>query len=121
MEKGRTIAEVDQYILNLPEEIQNHTAVLRKIILNASQNLVEEYKWSMPNYSYNGLVCYLQASKKHVNLGFHRGIELQEMDVNKLLQGSGKGMRHIRINKMEEIQPEVFEELIKEAIALNGK
>ncbi|MEH7388217.1 DUF1801 domain-containing protein [Bacillus sp. JJ1521] len=119
MEKIRTIESVDQYILVLPEDIQHITSELRKIILEASPNLVEEYKWSMPNYSYNGLVCYLQASKKHVNLGFHKGTELQEMDKNQLLQGSGKGMRHIRIKKMEEIQPDIFTEFIKTAMALN--
>ncbi len=73
----------------------------------------------MPNYSFNGLVCYLQASKKHVNLGFHKGVELQEKDTDQLLQGSGKGMRHIRIKKMEEINPDVFSSMIKEAMALN--
>lgn len=121
MENTRTIESVDQYMLALPEDIQNITAKLREIILNASPNLVEEYKWSMPNYTYNGLVCYLQASKKHVNLGFHKGVELLERDTNQLLQGSGKGMRHIRIKKMEEIQPEVFTTLIKSAMELNEK
>lgn len=121
MEKTRTIESVDNYILNLPEDIQNIATELRKIILDASPNLVEEYKWSMPNYSYNGLVCYLQASKKHVNLGFHRGTDLHEMDTNQLLQGSGKGMRHIRVKKIEEIQTEVFTEFIKAATELNEK
>jgi hypothetical protein len=121
VEEIRTIKEVDQYISELPEDIQNITTSLRKIILDASQGIVEEYKWSMPNYTYNGLVCYLQASKKHVNLGFHRGVELQEKDINQLLQGSGKGMRHIRIKKLEEIQTDVFNEFIKAAIDLNEK
>ncbi|MEH7237813.1 DUF1801 domain-containing protein [Bacillus sp. JJ1562] len=121
MENTKTIEAVDQYILKLAEDIQNITAALRKIILDASPNLVEEYKWSMPNYTYKGLVCYLQASKKHVNFGFHRGVELQEKDINQLLEGSGKGMRHIRIKKIEEIQPEVFTELIKAAVELNEK
>ncbi|WP_267497958.1 DUF1801 domain-containing protein [Bacillus sp. REN16] len=121
MEKTRTIEPVDQYILNLPEDIQNITKALRRMILDASPNLVEEYKWSMPNYTYNGLVCYLQASKKHVNLGFHRGIELQEHDTDQLLRGSGKGMRHIRIKKLDDIQPEVFTGLVKVAMELNEK
>ncbi|MFS0823128.1 DUF1801 domain-containing protein [Bacillus sp. 1P02SD] len=121
MEKTRTIVPVDQYILNLPENIQNITAALRKIILDASPNLVEEYKWSMPNYTYKGLVCYLQSSKKHVNLGFHSGVELQEQDTHQLLQGSGKGMRHIKVEKMHDIQPEDFTILIKAAIELNEK
>ena len=95
----RTIEEVDRYIEELPEDIQNMTIALRKIILDASPKLIEEYKWSMPNYSYKGFVCYLQTAKKHVNLGFQKGNELEEKDVNHLLQGTGKNMRHIRIKK----------------------
>lgn len=99
MTNKRTIEEVEQYISELPEEIQKITSELRKIILHASPQLKEEFKWSMPNYSYQGFVCYLQPSKKHVNLGFHKGNELLEKDTNTLLQGTGKTMRHIRIKK----------------------
>lgn len=114
---GRTIKEVDQIIMDLPNDIQEITNSLRKLILNSSPELIEEFKWSMPNYSYKGLVCYLQTAKKHVNLGFHKGNELQ--DSNDLLQGTGKTMRHIRIKKMEDIKPELFTSLIQAAVALN--
>ena len=114
-----TIIEVDTFIVNLPEDIQNIIRALREIIFDASPHLLEEYKWSMPNYSYKGLVCYLQTSKKHVNLGFHKGNELVEKDISNLLQGSGKTMRHIRITKMDDIQSEYFISLIQAAIALN--
>lgn len=117
--EGRTIEEVDQYIVKLPENIQMITESLREIILDSSHDLIEEFKWSMPNYSYKGLVCYLQSSKKHVNLGFHKGNELQEKDKNQLLQGTGKTMRHIKITKVDEIKPEYFQSLILEAMNLN--
>jgi hypothetical protein len=118
-EKIREIEEVNQFFLDLPKDIQNITVALRKIILNSSSELQEEFKWSMPNYSYNGLVCYLQTAKKHVNLGFHKGNELQDKDINNLLQGTGKTLRYIRIKKMEEIQSEAFTSLIQEAESLN--
>lgn len=117
----RTIKEVDRYIENLPEDIQEITNSLREIILNSSPELIEEYKWSMPNYSFKGLACYLQASKKHVNLGFHKGNELEEIDVYHLLQGTGKTMRHIRLTKMEDIKLEIFTSLIQSAMELNEK
>jgi hypothetical protein len=117
--KERTIKEVDLFMLDLPEDIQEIARALRKIIFATSLELVEEYKWSMPNYSYRGLVCYLQTAKKHVNLGFQKGNELVETDVNNLLQGTGKTMRHIRITKMEDIQSEAFTTLIQAAMSLN--
>jgi hypothetical protein len=119
--EGRKIEEVNQYISNLPEEIQEITNSLREIILNTSPELKEEYKWSMPNYSYKGLACYLQASKKHVNLGFQKGNELEDKDTHNLLKGSGKTMRHIRLTKKEDIKPELFTSLIQAAMELNEK
>ncbi|HWL23616.1 MAG TPA: DUF1801 domain-containing protein [Ureibacillus sp.] len=113
--KGRTIGEVDEYILNLPDTIQVITENLRKVILETSSELIEEYKWSKPNYSYKGLVCYLQSTKGHVNLGFFKGIELIERDPHHLLQGSGKGMRHIKVKKNEEIKIDEIKPLIVEA------
>lgn len=115
-DKARTVEEC---IENLPSDIQNIVIALRKIILESSPELTEELKWSMPNYSYNGLVCYIQAAKQHVNLGFFNGIDLQEKDPEKLLQGTAKRMRHIKIKQMEEIQPEAYASLIQEAVALN--
>ncbi|HWO76415.1 MAG TPA: DUF1801 domain-containing protein [Bacillus sp. (in: firmicutes)] len=117
--KIRKIEEVNQFILDLPKNIQTITVALREIILNSSPELKEEFKWSMPNYSYNGLVCYIQTAKKHVNLGFFKGNVLQEKDVHKLLQGTAKAMRHIKIKKMEEIKPEAFTSLIQQAVRLN--
>ncbi|GAA0302183.1 hypothetical protein GGQ92_002302 [Gracilibacillus halotolerans] len=113
--------EVSQYIERLPDDIQSITNSVRELILENFPELKEEYKWSMPNYSYKGLVCYLQASKKHLNVGFHKGNELEVLDKNKLLQGSGKTMRHIRIKKQEEIKTEVLIPLIQAAIKLNEK
>ncbi|WP_067725593.1 DUF1801 domain-containing protein [Oceanobacillus damuensis] len=116
-DKARTIQEVDQYILNLPTDIQSLTEKLREIIFHSSPEIKEEFKWSMPNYSYNGLVCYLQASKNHVNLGFHKGNELMEQDTDNLLQGTGKTMRHIRVKNREDIKQDSFILLIKAAVS----
>lgn len=121
VDKIREIEEVNQFILDLPKDIQNITVALREIILNSSPGLKEEFKWSMPNYSYNGLVCYIQTAKIHVNLGFHKGNVLQDKDVNKLLQGTGKTLRNIRVKRMEEVQPKAFASLIQEAVRLNEK
>ncbi|HWL11808.1 MAG TPA: DUF1801 domain-containing protein [Ureibacillus sp.] len=117
--KNRTIKDVDQFIGKLPDEIQEMTAALREILLNASPEIVEEYKWSMPNYSYKGLVCYLQTAKKHVKLGFHKGNLLQEGAGKDLLEGTGKTMRYITLKKKEDLQPEVFTTLIVAAMELN--
>ena len=117
--ENRKIVEVDQFIEGLPKEIKEITLALRSILLDASEEIVEEYKWSMPNYSYKGLVCYLQTAKKHVKLGFHKGNQLQEGAGKDLLEGTGKTMRYITLKKMEDLQPEIFTRLILSAMELN--
>jgi len=108
--------KVNEYLGTLPESIQDITTNLRNLIIETSVNITEEIKWGMPSYSENGNVCYLQPSKKHVNLGFYEGASLT--DIDSLLEGTGKQMRHIRIKKLEEIQPEKFKFLIQEALEL---
>ena len=58
--------------------------------------------------------CYIGIFKKHVNLGFYRGSELP--DPNKLLLGTGKRLRHIKITSLQAIENPAIESLIKEAV-----
>lgn len=118
-ENERKILKVDQFITELSEPNKTIAKALRELIFEASPDLVEEFKWSMPNYSYQGLVCFIQVSKQHTSLGFHRGNELAAFDSEHLLQGEAKTMRHIRIKNVEEIQPEAIKVLIQQAVALN--
>ncbi|GAB3790228.1 DUF1801 domain-containing protein [Virgibacillus kimchii] len=118
MDNSRS-AKVDEYIDALPEDIKEMTESLRKLIHETDGELKEEIKWKMPCFSRSNTdICYLQTAKKHVNLGFYSGASLQ--DENNLLEGEGKKMRHIRIRKMEDIQPEKFRDLIREAIKYDG-
>lgn len=116
---NKTTDVVDNFIKELPKEIQAIVYKLRELILDASLELVEEFKWSMPNYYYKGMVCYIQAYKRHVNLGFAKGDELYSKDTNQLLQGSGKSMRHIKIENIEDIKAEEYTSLILAAIEIN--
>ncbi|MFD1851335.1 DUF1801 domain-containing protein [Oceanobacillus bengalensis] len=109
--------KVDQLIETLPLNIQEITTSLRKLLFEIS-DFTEEVKWGMPSYYKHSNICYLQPSKKHVNLGFYNGAGLKDPD--NLLEGTGKQMRHIRIKKIEEIKPEQFKNLIEEAIDLQA-
>ncbi len=47
---------------------------------------------------------------------FYRGTELK--DPRGLLEGSGKGMRHVKVHSMKDIGEEYFAGLIKQAASL---
>lgn len=54
--------------------------------------------------------CYLSVSKEHINLGFMYGAELP--DPEKLLEGSGTLLRHVRITQLEQLSDPALRELL---------
>jgi hypothetical protein len=51
---------------------------------------------------------------QHVNLGFDRGTELDDPD--KLLEGTGKLIRHVRLNSVTDLKREAVRDLIRGAV-----
>ena len=60
--------------------------------------------------------CLVPIYHQHLNLAFSKGTLLK--DPHKLLQGTGKLMRHIPIKKIADYRNAAVKELIKEAITL---
>jgi hypothetical protein len=57
--------------------------------------------------------CYISAQKDDVNLGFYYGAELP--DPQKLLQGTGKLLRHVKIREPKAIRSRALRQLLKVA------
>ncbi|ASN03527.1 DUF1801 domain-containing protein [Virgibacillus necropolis] len=108
--------KVDLFIDNLSAPIKEIAIRLREIVFETSPDIQEKIKWGMPSYIENGMVCYIQTAKNHVNFGFYFGAILTDRD--SLLEGTGKKMRHIKIKKIEDIQQDQYAALIQEAIEL---
>ncbi len=87
---------------------------LRQLVLASDENIVEAIKWGQPCYSLNCLFCYLKKAKTHVVLGFQQGAHLD--DPYNFLEGTGKDMRHIKIQLKGVIKSRPFSALLKEAI-----
>jgi hypothetical protein len=60
-------------------------------------------------------VCGIYPSSDHVNLSFWQGSALS--DRKGLLEGTGKGMRHIKIFKVEDVGEEIIKAYVREAVA----
>jgi hypothetical protein len=58
--------------------------------------------------------CMIPIYSNHFNLGFNKGTLLK--DPNKLLQGTGRFIRHIPIEKVEDYRNEKTKQLILESI-----
>jgi len=101
--------EVDEYIEKQKSPQKEICLKLRGIVFRTFPDIEEEMKWGVPTYA-NGKY-YLVALKDHVNFGFSlKGLSKEEQ---KLLEGSGKTMKHIKIRSLKEINENEIAELLK--------
>src|SRR5690348_2790918 len=82
---------------------------------------VEEYvnPWKIPSFDSNGPLCCFMVGKQHVTFAFMRGAALP--DPEKLLEGTGKGVRHLKLRSLAEVKRPGVKKLIAEAVKLNRK
>lgn len=99
---------VDEYIKKQKSPQKEICQKLRQIILNSYPGILEEMKYGVPYY---GDKYYIVALKTHVNLGFSiKDLTKEELS---LLDGSGKTMRPIKINSIEDIEENKILKLLK--------
>jgi hypothetical protein len=108
---------VEGYISGLPDWQAEIVTAVRKIILEAAPGTKESIKWAQPVFEIGGPFAYMKAFKNAVNFGFWRGADLE--DPKGLLQGSGDKMRHVKLTSLDQVQPQVFTNFVKQALALN--
>ena len=95
-------------------------AKMRKLIKQADPDLVEEWKWGIPVWSHDGIICTGESYKKVVKLTFAKGASLK--DPARLFNSSLEGnvRRAIDIHEGEKIDESAFKALVREAVALNS-
>jgi uncharacterized protein YdhG (YjbR/CyaY superfamily) len=82
---------------------------LRRIIFRTFPEIEEELKWGVPTFAKGKY--YFVALKDHVNLGFSlKGLSKEEQ---KLFEGTGKTMKHIKIRSLKEINQKEIVDLLK--------
>ena len=93
---------------------------LRALIKAAVPDVVEEWKWDVPVWSHNGLICTGETYKHVVKLTFPKGAQLKDPKrlFNSSLQGNVR--RAIDFREGETIDEAAFKALIQQAVALNA-
>lgn len=112
---------IDTYIANaapFAQPILNH---LRNLIHDVCPDVVETWKWSFPNFDYNGASFASMAGfKNHCSFGFWKASIMEDTDG--ILQISEKaGMGNLgKITNIAELPPDsVLKKYLKAAIKLN--
>jgi hypothetical protein len=92
---------------------------LRSLIKDADPDVVEEWKWSVPVWSHDGLICTGETYKKAVKMTFAKGASLK--DPAKLFNSSleGNTRRAIDFPEGAKIDEKALKALIRAAVALN--
>lgn len=96
-------------------------AKLRALIKQADPAVVEDWKWSVPVWSHDGIICTGETYKSAVKLTFAKGAQLK--DPKKLFNASleGKVRRAIDFHEGDKINEAAFKALIREAVTLNTR
>lgn len=121
MTTGRPADLISQRIAELGDWRGATLARVRKLILEADPDVIEEWKWDLPVWSQGGILCTGEHYKKIVKLTFPKGASLG--DPKRLFNASleGKVRRAIDIAEGEEVDAAAFKALIREAVAANRK
>ncbi len=118
---GMTASQhIDNHIKELADWRGKLLARLRKLILEAGPELIEEWKWDTPVWSHKGNVVAGGAFKDHIKLNFFKGASLKDP---KHLFNAGleaKATRAIDISESTQIDEAALKDLIHQAVALNA-
>ena len=112
---------IDQRIRELGGWRAETLARMRALILQADPAMTEEWKWSNPVWSHDGIVCTGEAYTKVVKLTFARGARTP--DPSRLFNSSleGNTRRAIDIHEGEPVDAGAFKALVRAAVARNGR
>jgi hypothetical protein len=92
---------------------------LRTLIKQADPGVVEEWKWEVPVWSHEGLICTGEAYKNVVKMTFAKGAALKDPAglFNSSLEGNTR--RAIDFREGEKINERALKTLVRAAVTLN--
>jgi hypothetical protein len=111
---------IDERIKELGDWRGKLLARLRALIKQADPKVVEEWKWGIPVWSHDGLICTGETYKSVVKMTFAKGAALE--DPARLFNSSlgGNTRRAIDFHEDEKINEKALKALIRAAVTLNA-
>jgi hypothetical protein len=120
-QKGKPPSQlIDERIEELGDWRGEMLSRLRALIKQADPGVVEEWKWAVPVWSHDGLICTGETYKKVVKLTFAKGAALDDPSglFNSSLEGNTR--RAIDFHEGEKIDAKALKTLIRAAVKLNA-
>lgn len=113
------MTQVEEFILEQPENIQLLLKKLRFLILNSAPQIEERIVYGIPFFHLKKRIFYLTLKKERVDLGFCEGYLLSEHSILEI-----KGRSHVRTISYfshEEIDEDILTPILQEAIQVHKK
>ncbi|CAM3348830.1 DUF1801 domain-containing protein [Asticcacaulis taihuensis] len=110
---------IDENIAEYPDWRGDTLATLRRLIKEADPEVVEEWKWNIPVWSHDGIICTGETYKAAVKTTFAKGASLADPEglFNSSLEGATR--RAIDFREGDAINEAAFKALIRAAVDLN--
>jgi hypothetical protein len=111
---------IDAYVKQKSSELGEVAQGLRQLMKKTVPGTAESVNpWKIPTFESNGPMCFFMVGKNHVTFGFLRGTSLP--DPRKLLEGTGKNLRHVKLRSLGDLRNPALKKLIQAAARLNKK
>ncbi|MGB7731112.1 MAG: DUF1801 domain-containing protein [Candidatus Acidiferrum sp.] len=111
---------IDAYVVRKGGALEDVAQGLRRLMRKTVPEMKESVNpWKIPTFESNGPMCFFSIGKNHVTFGFLRGTSLP--DPAKLLEGTGKNLRHVKLRTSEDLRKPALKKLIQAAARLNKK
>jgi hypothetical protein len=110
---------IDARIKELDDWRGETLARVRTLIRQADPDVVEEWKWRVPVWSHDGIICTGETYKQVVKLTFAQGAALQDPSdlFNASLEGNTR--RAIDLHEGDTLDENALKALILAAVAFN--
>ena len=113
-------ALIDELIAELTDWRGKTLASIRKSILEADREIIEEWKWmGSPVWSRDGIIAVGNAHKEKVKLTFAHGAKLPDPDQIFNAGLEGKVWRAIDVFEGDKINERALKTLVRAAVAYN--
>jgi hypothetical protein len=111
---------IDERIKELGDWRGKMLSQLRTLIKQADPEVVEEWKWKVPVWSHDGLICTGETYKNVVKMTFAKGAALE--DPSGLFNSSlgGNTRRAIDFHEGQKIDEKALKTLVRAAVTLNA-
>jgi hypothetical protein len=112
--KMKKYGSFDEYLADQLPKNRSIIRTLRTFVKRVAPGLEESVKWGNGCWVMGNVpVAYVYSGPEYVQFGFFRGSRLK--DPQRILEGKGQYVRHIKVRKASDIDEDMFRMLLQQA------